>query len=113
MVRGTSATGSGNDGVMPDEVLSAMEMVGVRSLEIQLPAPGGEVKDAAIQVSADDGHVLVHAVKGMEVGQWAEAACHGADRRLTPTGWRWDYPHPSHLIRCAKCSDLFPLSRNR
>src|ERR1700690_2633353 len=97
---------------MPDEVLSAMEMVGVRSLEIQLPAPEGGVEEAAIEVSADDGHVLVHAVTDMEVGKWAEPACHGAERRLTPTGWLWDHPHPEHRIRCTKCLELFPLSRN-
>jgi hypothetical protein len=97
---------------MPDEVLSAMEMVGVRPLNIQLLAPEREGEETAIEVSADDGHVLVHAVTDMEVGQWAEAACHRAERRLTPTGWLWDYPHPDHLIRCANCLALFPLSKN-
>jgi hypothetical protein len=87
-------------------------MVGVRPVRVEAVSTVGEIRDeGTIEVLAKDGHVLVHAVTNMPVGQLAEADCHKANRRLTPTGWRWEDPHPEHLIRCADCLSIHPLSQ--
>jgi hypothetical protein len=101
--------GIGDDGGVADEVQSAMEMVGVVPKKIEFPGADGTLSEGTIHVLAEGGYVLVHAVTDMQVGQSPEASCRKANRRLAPTFWDWDRPHPEHLIRCPDCLAIYPL----
>ena len=107
---GTHRLNNGNDGGVTSEVQSAMELVGVQPTKVQYPGPDRETAEGTVEFLAEDGYVLVHAVTDMQVGQLPEASCHKANRRLTPTFWDWDRPHPEHLIRCPDCLALYPLA---
>ena len=53
----------------------------------------------------ETGRPVIHAVFDEQMG----AACGRAARRLLPTGWQWESPHPKHLTRCLACLERLPL----